>query len=123
MMKHNDFRKSGVVSVWLGNFNSDIELDEYLNLSRKFEDDLRFEFNERDMPETVVKSEPVPIAQLVDGFSWGESYATSVVEQARQNGIEFATTMVVFLNFEYLPELAKPKIPAALQFIGASRFS
>lgn len=34
MMKHNDFRIGGMVSVWIGNFPSDIELDDYMPRQR-----------------------------------------------------------------------------------------
>ena len=123
MMKHNDFRKGGTVSVWIGDFISDIELDDYMNLSRQFEKDFGFALNERDMPETFVGPEPVPVATLVGGFSWSDSYAQSVVELATKQGIERATTIVVFLNFEYQPERAKPKETTLLKFLGAVRFS
>lgn len=123
MMKHSDFCKGGMVSVWIGNFPSDVDLDDYMNLSRKFEKDFQFELNERDMPETSVESEPVAVSQLVNGFSWSDSYAQSVTELAKRHGIERATTMVVFLNFEYQPERAKPNEGAPLKFLGAVRFS
>lgn len=122
MMKQNDFRKAGMVSVWIGNFHSDLELDDYMNLRRAFEDDFGFELNERDMPETTVEHEPVSVSKLVDGFSWSKSYASSVVQLAVKQGIETATTMVVFLNMEYDPQRAKPKQTAPLQFLGTVRF-
>ena len=122
-MKHNDFRKGGMVSVWVGDFNSDIELEDYMNLSRKFEKDFCFELNERDMPETSVEPKPVAVSQLVNGFSWSNSYVESVAELAREHGIEKATTMVVFLNFEYRPERVKPNERAPLKFLGAVPFS
>lgn len=122
-MKHNDFRKGGMVSVWIGNFSSDIELDDYINLSRKFEKDFGFQLNERDMPETSVEPEPAPVSKLMDGFSWSDSYAQSVEELAKKQGVERVTTLVVFLNFEYQPERAKPNESAPLKFLGAVRFS
>ena len=123
MMKHNDFRKGGMVSVWIGNFRSDFELDDYMNLSRTFEKDFQFELNESDMPETSVEFEPVPVSQLINGFSWSDSYAQPITEFAKKRGIERATTMVVFLNFEYQPERANPNEDAPLKFLGAVRFS
>lgn len=123
MMKHNDFQKGGMVSVWIGDFASDIELDDYLNLSRAFESDFGFELNDRDMPETVVNDAPTSIADLVAGFSWSKSYGAEVVSLAKAKGIEKATTMIVFLNFEYQPQQAKPKGTAPLRFLGAVRFS
>jgi hypothetical protein len=123
MINHDDFRKSGMVSIWIGNFSSDIELDDYINLSRKFESDFGFELNERDMPETLVQLEPRPVSKLVDGFSWSDSYAKSVMELAKKQEVEQATTMVVFLNFEYQPERVKPNKSAPLKFLGAVHFS
>ena len=123
MMKHNDFRNGGMVSVWVGNFGSDIELDDYMNLSRTFEQDFGFELNDRDTPETLVKAAPSPIAELVTGFSWSNSYAVPIADLAKRQGIVKATTVVVFLNFEYQPERARPKEGTPLQFIGSVRFS
>jgi hypothetical protein len=122
MMKHEEFRKSGVVSVWVGNFRSDTELDEYMNLSREFEDDFGFEIDDRDTPEISVEAAPVPIAKLVDGFSWSDSYGASIANLAKSEGIEKATTMVVFLNFEYQPERAESKPNSQLKFLGTVRF-
>jgi hypothetical protein len=123
MLSYNDFRKGGMVSVWIGNFSSEVELDDYINVSRKFEKDFQFQLNERDMPETSVESEPVPVIQLVDGFSWSDSYAEPVSELAKKHGIEKATTLIVFLNCEYQPERAKPNKNAPLKFLGAVRFA
>lgn len=122
MMKHNDFLKGGKVSVWIGNFGSDIELDDYMNLSRTFEQDFGFEFNERNAPEAVVNDTPISIAELVNGFSRSNSYATVVANLAEKQGIGKATTMVVFLNFEYQPERAKLNESAPLKFLGAVPF-
>lgn len=111
------------MSVWVGNFGSDIELDDYMDLSRKFEQDFGFELNERNPPETLVKEVPASIPELVNGFSWSKKYAVSVVELAEKRGIEKATTMIIFLNFEYQPERAKPNKAAPLKFLGTVRFS
>lgn len=123
MMKHNDFQKGGMVSVWVGDFATDIELDDYLNLSRAFELDFGFQLNERDMPESVVKDAPVPIPDLVSGFSWSESYAAEVAKLAKAQGISNATTMLVFLNFEYRRSQGIPKGSAPLRFLGVVRLS
>lgn len=123
MMKHNDFCKGGMVSVWVGDFVSDIQLDDYMNLSRTFDQDFGFEFNERNAPETVVNDTPIPIAELVNGFSRSASYAALIAELAKSQGIMKATTMVVFLNFKYEPERARANQSAPLKFIGAVEFS
>jgi hypothetical protein len=118
MLQHSDFRKSGKLSIWIGNFSSELELDEYINLSREFEQDFGFELNERDMPETSVQPEQLPIRKLVDGFSRSHLYAQSVVGLAEEKRIDRATTMVIFFNFEYEPERTKPNDRAPLKFLG-----
>jgi hypothetical protein len=123
MMKQNDFRKAGMVSVWVGNFGSDMQLDDYLDLNRTFEEDFGFELNERDPPETFVNNAPATIPELVNGFSRSDSYAQSVVELASIQAIERATTMIVFFNLEYEPERANPNKSAPLQFLGSVPFS
>lgn len=123
MVNYDQFRTGGKISIWIGNFPSDTELDDYLNLSRGFEKDFNFELNERDMPESSVEFEAVPIGQLVDGFSWSESYAHNVMRVAEENGIKTATTMLVFLNFEYDPNIANPNPSAPLRFLAAVPFS
>ena len=123
MIKQNDFSKGGMVSVWIGNLSSDTELDDYLDISRKFEKDFGFEINERDPPETFVNSTPAAIPELVNGFSWSKSYAGLVAELARKQGIEKATTMVVFFNLEYPQERATQKECAPLKFLGVVPFS
>jgi hypothetical protein len=123
MMKHSDFQKGGVVSIWVGNFQSDADLDDYLNLERKFEDDFCFELNDADMPETCVEQQPTAIESLVDGFSWSRHYKDGVVHLAKEQGIEKATTMLVFLNFAYDPSQARPKENVPLVFLGAVPFT
>ncbi len=130
MTKQNDFRKAGMVSIWIGSIPSEIELDDYMNLSREFERDFQFELHENDMPETTVESEPVPVDQLVNGFSWSSSYADCVTAAAREQGILRATTMVTFFNLEYrcvLPDEGEEEHEdeaggARLKFLGTFRF-
>lgn len=123
MMRHDEFRKGGKVSVWVGDLGSEIELDDYMNVQRAFEKDFGFEINERDMPETKVEVGPVPIADLVKGFSWAESYAQSVNEIAKKQGIEQASTMIIFINFEYDSNRVKLNPNAPVKFLGVASFS
>lgn len=122
MLKYNEFSKGGVVSVWIGDFGSDVESDDYINLERRFEEDFGFELNERAMPETAVEAKATPIRTLVDGFSWSNSYAESLVSLAAKNGIDTATSMVILLNFAYDPVRAIAKKDAQLKFIGVIPF-
>ena len=112
-----------MVSVWIGNFKSEAELDAYMNLNRQFEKDFDFVLNERDLPEAMVSDSPSTLEELAGGFSWSDSYKAAVAALGKEKGIGRATTMVMFLNFEFLPTLVKVNLDAPLQFLGAVPFS
>ena len=122
MIKYDTFRKGGKVSVWIGNLSTDMELDDYMNIERDFETDFGFALDGHDMPETKVEEKPVPISNLVDGFSWADSYAEAVSQLAKKQGIESASTMVVCINFEYKPEQARLTSRSRLIFLGVVNF-
>jgi hypothetical protein len=121
-MKHIDFRRGGVISVWVGNFRSDVELDDYLNSNSGFSRDFGFEVLPEDAPETVVEDQRMSIPALVTGFSWSDAYKDAVSELADKEGIKSATTMIVFFNFEYDPSFAALKAASPLRFLGSVPF-
>ena len=110
------------VSVWIGDFRTAEELDEYLCLSQEFERDFGFSLSDRNMPETTVESQPTSIEKLVSGFSWSESFRDAVAEAARRGGVSAATTMLVFHNFDYDLALVTVAANPRLRFLGAFPF-
>jgi hypothetical protein len=116
------FGNPRTVSVWIGDFRTAEELDEYLCLSQEFERDFGFSLSDRNMPETTVESQPTSIEKMVSGFSWSESFRDAVAEAARWGGVSAATTMLVFHNFEYDPALVKVAANPRLRFLGAFPF-
>lgn len=117
------FQRGGYVSVWIGRLSSDEKLDSYLNRTSEFEKEFGFKLNEADTPETAVEPEAVPVAALMDGFSWAKSYRDAVIESASALGYESANTMVVFHNFKYDSAEVKVKPSTKLVFLGAFPFS
>ena len=112
-----------MVSVWIGNFQTDAQFDNYMNLSKEFEKDFGFTINDRGIREGVVESTPTPIGELVNGFSNCDSFGPAVVEAAIKAGVERATTMIVFYATLFDPAEAKVNPKAPLKFIGAFPFS
>ena len=112
-----------MVSVWIGNFQTDAQFDDYMNLSRDFEADFGFKINNRGIREAVVESVPKLIAELVNGFSNWESFGPAVVEATKKFGVERATTMIVFYTVRFDSEKVKTNPNAPLRFIGAFPFS
>jgi hypothetical protein len=123
-MRHQDeFSAPGTISVWIGDFQTDDQFDDYMNLSRQFESDFGFRINDRGIREGVVEASPKPIAELVRGFSNWESFCSAVVEAAKKFGVERATTMIVFYTVRFDPSKVSTKPNAPLRFIGAFPFS
>jgi hypothetical protein len=123
LLDYATFRRGGRVSVWIGNFQTYEEVDEYMNLTDNFEKDFGFRLNERDMPESKVAESAESIEELVSGFSWYESFAPSVVEAAAKMNIAKATTMIVFLNYAFDPSKVAVNPKAPLIFLGNFPFS
>lgn len=117
------FRRSGRVSVWIGDLKTPDQLDEYMNLTASFENDFGFALDERDVREAAVEPCPTPIPQLVDGFSACDSFAEDVVKAAEAAGIERATTMLICYAFEFDPSKVEVNPTALLQFLGSFSFS
>jgi hypothetical protein len=117
------FRKSGRVSVWIGNLKTEHELDEYLNLTHSFENDFGFELDERDIREFTVEPYAKEISPLVNGFSACESFAQNVVQASQVAGINKASTMLIFYAFEFDPSKVNVNTAAPLKFIGSFPFA
>src|SRR5436309_15515336 len=111
MKDYDTFRMGGTVSVWIGNFSSLADLEEYFR--QGFEKDFGFRLNDRDMPETTVEREPVKVEKLIDGFSRSRTFDQAAAKAAAALGFDSATTMAIFYNFKYDPEVSdvNPEAP------------
>lgn len=105
-----------VVAIWIGDHQDELDLDEYM--MEQFEDDFGFTVNERRMPEIDTHSEPIPIAELLKGFSMWESWYEAALSRCAEIGIEKSSSAVVFHFLRFSPELCKVQDNAGLRFIG-----
>src|SRR5690242_12330212 len=103
MRRQDDFAANGMVSIWVGNFKTSAEFDDYMNLSRDFETDFGFEISDRDIREADVTSSPQTIEQLLSPFSDSKSFSAPATEAARRLGIDRATTAIVFHFLRFDP--------------------
>jgi hypothetical protein len=113
---HEQFRVGGVVSLWLGNFESEDMLDVYLD--EQFENDFGFKIYPPDGPEADIEDEAVDIRTLLNGYSRSASFVNAAVTEALAKGWNRATTAVVFYNFQYDVAFISPNIDAPITFIG-----
>jgi hypothetical protein len=105
-LEHNQFRKGGVLSLFLGGFKSEEELDTYL--SETFPVDFGFVIDPRDAPEIYVAPNPsCPVADLLKGFSWSAEFTEPVRKALAKDGWHRSGAAVVFYNFCYGPTAYK----------------
>jgi hypothetical protein len=123
MKEQAEFSIGGMVSVWIGNFKTDAEFDDYMNLSKDFEKDFGFRIENRSIREAAVEERAKRIQELVIGFSNWKSFASPLVEAARAAGIEKATTMIVFYCLNFVPDPERTNADAPLKFLGGFPFS
>src|SRR5215212_10342402 len=94
---HEDFRVGNFISLWLGNFQSEEELDEYLSSVEQFENDFGFEIYPPDGPESdVSETGPKPIYELLEGFSRWQTFVEAATVESQLKGWIKATTALVF---------------------------
>jgi hypothetical protein len=103
-LSHSQFRKGGVISLFLGGFCSEDELDDYL--SDTFPIDFGFEIDARDGPEAYVSPDShCPIGELLKGFSQSGEFADAVVKPLAKDGWHRSGAAVIFYNFSYDPKV------------------
>ena len=112
----DDMTEASVVAIWIGDQRNELDLDDYM--MNRFEEDFGFTLNERRMPEIDTQPEPVPLAELLKGFSMWESWFESAISRCAESGIEHAASAVVFHFLRYSPERCKIVKNPGLQFIG-----
>jgi hypothetical protein len=116
LLTHASCREGGVVSIWLGGLRSEAEVDAYFH-SGGFTRDFGFAIESQDGPETDAVSDPLPVEQLLDGFSGSRGFLAAAVAA----GWERANCAIVFLNFRYPPDRGAAGGP--MSFLGAFLFA
>jgi hypothetical protein len=122
MRTQGEFDANGTVSVWIGNFSSEVEFDDYMNLSREFEADFGFKIENGSIREGAVEEHALPIEKLAVGFSYGQSFAAAVAEACQNLGVTKATTMIVFYTTHFKPSMVRINPRARLMFVGSFPF-
>jgi hypothetical protein len=88
-----DFVNPGFVSVWIGDFRFDDDLDDYL--LDHFAPEFGFELQPQAVREMGAELEPVEIGKLVQGFSRSKTFDSKIVDAARAKGIGKAASMFI----------------------------
>ncbi len=121
LKQFSDFQTTGMVSIWVGDFRTEDELDDYLK--SQFESDFGFEIYDRAVQEIGVEPQPVSIERLVAPFSRSQTFASAVVVAAQKIGRTSATAMFIIYFFAFDPSQVAVTSQAPLTFVGAVPFS
>lgn len=98
-------------------------MDEYVDPGGTFERDFGIELDENNLPEVSVQAQPVPIRQLVGGFSAAQSFTEAVCLAAERLFCPAANTMLVFFFCDFDPARVIINPHAPVRFLGAFGFS
>ncbi|MHA3771686.1 hypothetical protein ACXR0O_09125 [Verrucomicrobiota bacterium sgz303538] len=120
MVDQDKFAAGPYVSVWVGQHQSEEEIDEYL--FHRFSDEFRFRLNARSLPEISVEAEAVPPAKLIQGFSHYEKFQAEFVEAAERLGIRAAQSIIVFYFLAYSPERLPVAPRLEMTYVGSFWF-
>ncbi len=107
-------RKGSCVAIWLGHFTDELELDEYLY--SEFGREFGCQPEENNVPEYSVHQAPLPIRELLSGFSFAKDFLEAAVLQASQRGISTATSAVIYYQSEHDEGIAPTS--AKMVFLG-----
>ena len=104
MTDQYEISEGHVIAIWLGDFTSYDDLDDYIQHS--FSNDFGFILNERKLPEI---SEPdgqeIPVRDLLTGFSFWKDWIEDAVRLCQETGWTSAKGAAVFYHLRYRPEL------------------
>jgi hypothetical protein len=113
-----DFAVTGKVSVWIGDFDDEMALLDYVEA----DDGLGADFGcvLRYRRELAVQQRPVPLRQLLHAFSSSAGFVDELIAQAGTDAQ--ARCAVVAYAADYTKLGITPKPDARLRFIGVASF-
>ena len=103
-LSHEQFRQGGMLSIFLGRFDSEAELDQYL--SATFPIDFGFAIDPADGPEYHIDADRhCPVGKLLNGFSRSKEFSEVVAKGLVKRGWHRSRAAIVFNNFSYDPKV------------------
>jgi hypothetical protein len=128
MVYQDDLREEQVAAIWVGNFENEDDLTEYIG--QPFEKDFGFLLDQDDLPayaanfpessshrrygRPLLKAE---VRDLLAAFDWSDDWKVEAERLCHQKGFDSASIIVVFPNLRYREELYR-NAQTRLQFVG-----
>ncbi|QYY36749.1 immunity 22 family protein [Ruficoccus sp. ZRK36] len=116
---YHDYVEGGVVSIWIGSFTDESDLDDYLQSI--FPKDFGIKIPTFKIGELWAESSPVSIFELVKDFSKAGRFEMKCVEAAKRLNIVEASCMFIAYDFRYDAALMKNQ-SAPLTFVGTIKY-
>lgn len=115
-----DCEDEGVVSIWIGDIRDETTLENYL--VEGFKADFGFVVDPENGPEIDISQEGKPIRELLEGFSFWESYTDAAVEAAERVGRPKANSVLVFYDMRYKTEFIAFQRRLRMSFLGTFQY-
>lgn len=105
-----NLEKEGIVSIWVGNFNSQQEFDDFFEEKiiediekpiNKFSQDIEIGFYDHDFQEADYFGKELSIEDLLAPFSYSYSFINEAVSTASEKDIYKANSAVLLFDCEY----------------------
>lgn len=118
----------GYVSIWVGNFNSFEEFDEYMvekigedddasTPINRFSADIGFGFYDHDFQEADFFGEKMSVRELLAPFSNADSFLENAAQAADKLQIEQANSAILLFDYNY--DEKKMSALAPIKFVGS----
>ena len=113
-----DFAVTGKVSVWIGDFDDEMALLDYVEA----DDGLGADFGcvLRSRRELAIEQQPMPLRQLLHPFSFSRDFLDEIVARAGTD-VQARCAVVAYAS-DYTLLGITPKPGARLRFIGVASF-
>lgn len=117
MKRHSDMREGGVFSVWIGQYQTEEALDEYMN--SHWTHDFGFEIDPRAAPEfNLAEDGDCQLEELVAGMSSGDRLKGGLAAAITAHPLPTSACVLVFYNFRYDTALRARRIRGDMEFFG-----
>lgn len=113
-----DFASSGKVSVWIGDFDDEMALLDYVEADNGMGAD--FGCVLRSHRELAVEPRPKPLRELLEGFSWPSQFVEEIIKRVGEDTRSHCAVVAHASDYSLLGITPAPK--ARLRFVGVASF-
>ncbi|QOR35260.1 immunity 22 family protein [Clostridium sp. 'deep sea'] len=123
--------KEGRVSLWIGTFDSFLELDNYIKVSynegfidSQFEKDFHIDYYDDELKEAdCIETQTNDVSTLIEGFSHDEVLIPKIKKLCGDKFNEMVNAIILLYNFNYNKPISEVNVGEnKLKFIGSFNY-